>query len=99
MFLSFDVKNPGKRDGEEVVQLYVKHFNSKIQRPMKELKSFQRLFLKAGESKKVSMVIKAKDLEYWNANKQQFELEKDAFEIKIGQASDKTLLAKEIIIQ
>ena len=89
----------GKKDSAEVIQLYVKHLNSKIQRPIKELKSFRRLFLKAGETKKVSMVIKAKDLVYWNTNKQQFELEKDAFEIQIGQASDKILLTKKIIIQ
>ena len=97
--VSFNVKNTGKRDGEEVSQLYVKHLNSEILRPMKELKSFRRLFLKAGETKTVSMVLRTKDLEYWNTNKQQFELEKDAFEIQIGQASDKILLTKKITIE
>ena len=51
--VSVDIKNTGKIDGDEVVQLYVKHLNSKIQRPIKELKAFQRIFLKAGETKKV----------------------------------------------
>ena len=97
--VSFSLKNTGKMDGEEVVQLYVRHLNSKIQRPIKELKSFQRLFLNAGETKTVSLTLKAKDLEYWNTNTQQFELENDAFEIQIGKASDKILLTKKMTIQ
>jgi beta-glucosidase len=97
--VSFSLKNTGKMDGEEVVQLYVKHLNSKIQRPIKELKSFQRLFLNAGETKTVSLTLKAKDLEYWNTNTQQFELEKEQIELQVGSASDKILLTKKITIE
>jgi beta-glucosidase len=97
--VSFSLKNTGKMDGEEVVQLYVRHLNSKIQRPIKELKSFQRLFLNVGETKTVSLTLKAKDLEYWNTNTQQFELEKEQIELQVGSASDKILLTKKITIE
>ncbi|WP_264565809.1 glycoside hydrolase family 3 C-terminal domain-containing protein [Flavobacterium sp. N3904] len=97
--VSVSVTNSGKRDGEEVVQLYVKSIDSAIQQPIKALKSFQRVALKAGETKTVVLTLKAKKLEYWNANKQQFELEKGQIEIQVGSASDKILLTKKISIK
>ena len=63
------------------MQLYVKSIDSTIQQPIKALKAFQRIFLKAGETKTVALTLKAKDLEYWNTAKQQFELEKGQIEI------------------
>jgi beta-glucosidase len=97
--VSVSVTNSGKRDGEEVVQLYVKSIGSAIQQPIKALKAFQRIFLKAGETKTVALTLKAKNLEYWNTTKQQFELEKGQIEIQVGNASDKILLTKKIIVK
>jgi beta-glucosidase len=97
--VSVSVTNSGKRDGDEVVQLYVKSIESAIQQPIKALKSFQRIFLKAGETKTVALTLKAKNLEYWNTTKQQFELEKGQIEIQVGNASDKILLTKKIIVK
>ncbi|MBW4359246.1 glycoside hydrolase family 3 C-terminal domain-containing protein [Flavobacterium sp. NAS39] len=97
--VSVSVTNSGKRDGEEVVQLYVKSIESAIQQPIKALKSFQRILLKAGETKTVALTLKAKNLEYWNTTKQQFELEKGQIEIQVGNASDKILLTKKIIVK
>lgn len=97
--VSVDIKNTGKIDGDEVVQLYVKHLNSKIQRPIKELKAFQRIFLKAGETKKVKLILNASNLEYWNSANQQFELEKDQIELQVGSASNQILLTKKIVIK
>jgi len=93
------VANTGTRDGEEVVQLYVKHSGSKVQRPAKELKAFQRVAIKAGESRIVTLTLKSKDLEYWNMDKQKFELEKDIIEIEAGSASDAIHLTKTINIK
>jgi beta-glucosidase len=90
------ITNSGNEDGDEVVQLYVKHLDSKVQRPEKELKAFQRVFFKAGETKKVLLTFKAKDLEYWNVTKQQFELEYNAIELQLGSASDAIYLKKKI---
>jgi beta-glucosidase len=53
------MKNTGKPNGDEVVQLYVNHFNSKVSRPNYELKGFQRVTLKAGESKTVVIELPA----------------------------------------
>jgi beta-glucosidase len=60
--VSVSVTNTGKRDGEEVLQLYVKSINSAIQQPIKALKSFQRVALKAGETKIVDLILEAKSL-------------------------------------
>jgi beta-glucosidase len=97
--VSVSVTNTGKRDGDEVVQLYVKSIDSAIQQPIKALKSFQRIFLKAGETKTVALTLKAKNVEYWNTTKQQFELEKGQIEIQVGGSSDAVLLTKTITIQ
>ena len=93
------VTNTGKRDGEEVVQLYVKTMDSAIQQPIKALKAFQRVALKAGETKRVVLTLKPKNLEYWNTAKQQFELEKRQIEIQVGGASDAILLTKKITVK
>jgi len=86
--------NSGNRDGEEVVQLYVKQLQSVVERPQKELKAFQRIFLKAGETKIVSLTLKSENLEFWNKKTQQFELENNAIEVQIGSASDNIFLTK-----
>jgi len=83
-----DIRNAGDRDGEEVVQLYVKHIDSKIKRPEKELRGFKRIFIKAGEKVTVQIPLKSEDLRYWNAEKQRFDVEEDRVEIQIGSASD-----------
>lgn len=97
--VTVSVTNSGNKDGEEVIQLYVKQLESKVERPEKELKAFQRIFFKAGETKKVSLILKAKDLQYWNVAKQQWELENNSIEIQIGSASDAIHLTKNITIQ
>ena len=97
--VTVSVTNTGTKDGDEVVQLYVKQLNSKVERAQKELKAFQRVFFKAGETRNVSLILKAKDLEYWNTAKQQFELENNAIEIQIGSASDTILLTKNITVK
>ncbi|MFP9114856.1 glycoside hydrolase family 3 C-terminal domain-containing protein [Flavobacterium sp. RHBU_3] len=88
--------NTGSRDGEEVVQLYVAHPDSKIERPVKELKAFARVALKAGETKTVPLTLRAKDFEYWNTQKQRFELEPGTLELQTGGASDNIVLKKNI---
>lgn len=97
--VTVSVTNTGNKDGDEVIQLYVKQLNSKVERPEKELKAFQRVFFKAGETKNVSLTLKAKDLEYWNTAKQQFELENNSIEIQIGSASDNIHQTKKITVK
>ncbi len=97
--ITVSVTNTGNKDGDEVVQLYVKQLESKVERPEKELKAFKRVFFKAGETKNVDLVVKVKDLECWNTAKQTFELEKNTIEIQIGSASDNILLKKNIAVR
>ena len=97
--VTVSVTNTGSRDGDEVIQLYVKQLQSKVERPEKELKAFQRVFFKAGETKNVVLTLKAKDLQYWNTAKQQFELENNTIEIQVGSASDVILLNKKITVK
>lgn len=83
-----DVKNTGRSDGDEVVQLYVRHLDSKIQRPIKELKGFRRIFIESGKTVQVQIPINSADLAYWNTEKKQYELERGRVELQIGSASD-----------
>jgi beta-glucosidase len=85
--VSVDVKNTGSRAGEEVVQMYVSHLNSKVERPIEELKGFQRIALQPGETKKVRLPLKASALAYWNSAKGAFEVEPDQVSIKMGSSS------------
>ena len=62
------VTNTGNFDGEEVVQLYVRDLVGSITRPVKELKGFQKIFLKKGQSKEVYFTISANDLKFYNSN-------------------------------
>jgi beta-glucosidase len=85
--VSVDVKNIGARDGDEVLQLYVKHLDSRVPRPLEELKGFQRVSLLAGEQKTVTIPLSAKSLAYWDLDKHDFEIEPDRIRIMLGASS------------
>ena len=77
------VTNTGSRDGAEVVQLYIRDLVGSITRPVKELKGFERIFLKAGESRKVSFSITPELLKFYNYDLQ-FVCEPGDFDVMIG---------------
>lgn len=87
ILVSVDVRNIGKRDGDEVVQLYVSYPGSKVERPMKQLKGFKRVFIPAGELKTVEIPLKAEDLAYWNVEKHAFIVEKGTVKLMTGSSS------------
>jgi beta-glucosidase len=87
--VSVDVKNTGSREGDEVVELYVSHVGSKVERPQQELKGFARVHLKAGETRPVSLNLPAASLTYWDQAAKAFVLEADKVEVKVGGSSDK----------
>ncbi len=62
------IKNSGKYDAKEVAQLYVRDVVGSLARPIRELKGFEKIFLKAGETKIVSFTLKAEDLAFWTAD-------------------------------
>jgi beta-glucosidase len=85
--ISFNIQNTGKYDSDEVVQLYVSFPDSKVERPVKALKGFKRVFVKKGETAKVTIPLKASDLTYWEVEKQAFVVEPGKVRIYIGSSS------------
>ena len=80
------VTNTGKRDADEVVQLYVRDLVASISRPVKELKGFERIHLAAGESKTVTFTIGAEQLSFYNADLKKV-VEPGDFDIMVGHDS------------
>ena len=68
LHVSIDVTNKGTRDGSEVVQLYIRDLVGSVTRPVKELKGFQKVMLKAGETRKVVFTLSSKDLSFYNSD-------------------------------
>lgn len=83
---SIKVTNSGNYDGEEVVQLYIRDLVGKVVRPVKELKGFQKLYLKKGESKTVSFNISPEDLKFYDEDLN-YDWEAGEFDIMIGTSS------------
>ncbi|MCR5270511.1 MAG: beta-glucosidase BglX [Prevotella sp.] len=83
---SVTVTNTGKRDGDEIVQLYIHQQAASVARPVKELKGFQRIQLKAGEKKKVTFRIGREQLQYYDAEGNSV-LEPGVFDVMIGSDS------------
>jgi beta-glucosidase len=81
------VKNTGTRDGAEVVQLYVHDGHAKIDRPVRELKGFQRVELKADETKTVEFKLDRAALSYWSPEKKDWVADPGKFEIQVGASS------------
>jgi len=81
--------NAGNFDGEETVQLYIRDLFGSVVRPVKELKGFQKVFLKKGESKEVMFTLTVDDLRFYN-DKLQYIYEPGDFKLFIGGSSDKT---------
>lgn len=80
----FTLTNTGNRDGAEVAQLYIGMKDGKVFRPANELKGFQKVFLKAGESRRVHIPFDDKTFRYWNVRTDQWETEGGTYTIMIG---------------
>ncbi len=86
--VSFDLKNLGAMEADEVAQLYVRRIGSKVERPFKELEAFDRISLKAGETKKVTLEFPVSELAHWDMETNGWVLEPGKIEILVGSASD-----------
>ncbi|MDF7801248.1 glycoside hydrolase family 3 C-terminal domain-containing protein [Pontiellaceae bacterium B1224] len=82
------VENSGSFDGEEVVQLYVRHLNSPVPHAKKSLAGFKRIFLKKGASEIVELDLPASALRYWDVDADRYVVPSGPFEIQVGAASD-----------
>jgi len=82
-----DVTNSGAIDGDEVVEMYVRHLGSKVERSIKELKGFERVTIPHGETRKVTFVLKASELAYWDEGTDGWRVEAEPVEVQVGGSS------------
>ena len=90
--ITIDVKNTGNYDGEEVVQFYIRDLVGSIIRPVLELKGFEKVFIKKGETKTVTFTVDTKTLEFFTGNNK-WETEPGDFRVFVGGSSISTLSA------
>ncbi len=82
--MSFTVKNTGNVAGAEVAQIYVTQSKCPVMRPVKELKGFKKVFLKAGETKTVTIPIKVQDMAYWDEKTNNWKVDSGEFILNLG---------------
>jgi beta-glucosidase len=97
--VSVDVTNTGSQTGDAVVQLYVHHLKSKVERPGEELEGFQRVTLNPNETKTVQIPLKASQLAYWDDKQHHFKVEAEPVKLMIGDSSKDIKLATTVHVQ
>ena len=97
--VSVDVTNTGSRAGDEVVQLYVKHPGSKIERPREQLAGFQRVAVLPNETKTVEMALPASRLAYWDVKLQAFRVETGPVSVMVGDSSANIALSATVQVR
>jgi len=95
--VSVTITNKGKYDGEEIVQLYLRDKVGSISRPVKELKDFKKIMLKAGESRTIQFVIDSGKLSFYNQNLE-WVAEPGDFEVMIGASSRDIKLKSDFVL-
>ncbi|MDC1168363.1 glycoside hydrolase family 3 N-terminal domain-containing protein [Flavobacteriaceae bacterium] len=96
ILVTTEIKNTGEVDGEEVAQLYIRDNVSSVTRPVKELKGYQRVFLKAGETKTVEFTLGAESFAFYDIN-MNYVVEPGTFTIMTGSSSNDKDLKKTIL--
>ena len=98
--VSFKIKNTGKYDGQEVPQLYVRDIESDMPMPVKQLRNFDRVFIKKGQTKTITMTLEVgKDFRYYNEELKSYDVDPGKFEIQIGSSSDDIRLKKTVEVK
>ena len=85
--VSFDVRNTGRRDGAEVAQLYVSDLAASVPRPVRELKGYEKVFLKRGETKRVEILLPHDAFAFYDTVRHDFVVEPGDFLIQVGASS------------
>ena len=85
--VSFDVKNTGRRDGAEVAQLYVSDLTCSVPRPVKELKGYEKVFLKRGAAQRVEMRLPREAFAFYDMERHDFVVEPGDFLLQVGASS------------
>ncbi|MCM1325864.1 MAG: glycoside hydrolase family 3 C-terminal domain-containing protein [Bacteroidales bacterium] len=93
-----DVTNTGDMAGAEIVQCYVTDCECSVERPVKELKAYKKVFLKPGETQKVTMELPKRAFAFYDVGQKAFKVEPGKFRIQVGNASDHCTLQAEVEI-
>ncbi|CUM65538.1 uncharacterized protein PRCAT00003184001 [Priceomyces carsonii] len=100
LFIKMAVANTGNRDGSECAQVYIASNSLSISRPIKELKGFEKIFLRSKESKTIEFELSLKDsVSFWDEYQEEWCMEMGDYEIQIGSSSDKIELKHPLQIQ
>ena len=99
MTVDVDVTNTGKVAGDTVVQLYVKHLHSTVERPQKALAGFSRVTVAPGATTTVHIPLKASQLAYWNGTQQKLLVEAEPISLIVGQSSADIALTRTITVK
>ena len=94
--VSFTITNTGLRDGYEIAQLYVKEVRPSVERPEKELKGFEKIWLKKGQQKTVTFILEREAFSFYDVSIHDWKWNKGNFELLMASAADKVLLSKNI---
>jgi beta-glucosidase len=86
--INVPVANTGSRDGEEVVQVYVKNLNTAVPQPIRSLVAFQRVNISAGTTKQVAFDIPVERFHYWSVEKNKYVVDPGAYDLEIGGSSE-----------
>ena len=97
--VTFKLTNTGKMDGAEVAELYVHAVNPSVYRPKKELKGFKKVFLKAGETKEVTIELDDKAYRYWNDVSKKFEIDGGEYELMVGASVEDIKLTAKVQVK
>jgi len=97
--VSVDITNTGAREGDEVVQMYVKHVSSTVLRPQKALKGFDRITLQPGETRTVRMPLTAGSLAYWDPAMDTWKVEPGTVVVMIGRSSGDIVVEETISVE
>lgn len=97
--VSVDVTNTGKCAGKEVVQLYVSAKDSKVIRPVRELRAFDKIALNPGETKTVRFELDARAYTYWNMDIHNWHVESGNYEIQIGKSASEIVLKENVKVE
>ena len=87
LIVSVDVTNTGRRPGDEVAQLYVRHLGSRVERPNEDLRGFRRVTLKPGQTRTIAFSLPAASLAYWNPDGHRWVVEEESLELAVGASS------------
>lgn len=97
--VSFDVTNTGQREGADVAQLYVGDPSAKIDRPVKELKGYEKVRLEPGKSEHVTLTLDHRSLAYWDDASNNWKVDPGKFIVYVGDSSENTPLAQDFEVQ